>query len=226
MQVVQIPYCGNKCYIDDDAKHALLQQSITLAGDVATATKNYDSVQWKNLKEMVGDIAQRVSTKDQFLMEDYKFQILSGAVLPYVRIMTTRIKLEPRRFQQITKLLKLLCSDTQGNVSTTTPTSLQHHYHPAAVLLLLDEEVRRINSEAGWWQSELGSSLQSAVELQWLPILQDHRYLFLTACIAIYIATIVITLLHEEHEGYHHLSIHTTSQHVICIYASGKGFNE
>jgi hypothetical protein len=78
--------------------------------------------------------------------------------------MQTRISLEPRRFYQITRLLHLLTYHAKEST------------HPAEVLLALDEVLRYIKAEQGWWQSELGTSLQGAIDLQWMPILQDHRY--------------------------------------------------
>lgn len=186
MEVISAPYCGNMLCIGMDSKNALLQQSISLAGELAMSTKScYDSTQWKHLKDKVEQIAHRVSkNKDTFYMEEYKFQILSTAVLPYMSSMQSRMKLESRRFQQINKLLYLLCDENcqQQPPQSQPPQSQPHvespHPHPAAVLLLLDEVSREITSEAGWWQSELGSSLQSAVDMQWLPILQDHRWAY------------------------------------------------
>lgn len=163
---VSTRYFGNKYYINEASKNTLLRQTITLAGELATAAqKESTNEYWGRLKDQIGKFGNKISIDDSFHMEEFRFQILSVAVLPYMRTMQTRMTLEPRRFQQITKLLLLLLDE-----------SYSHHGHPATLLLLLDEEARRINNEAGWWQSELGVSLRNATELQWMPILQDHRY--------------------------------------------------
>jgi hypothetical protein len=107
---------------------------------------------------------------EEFQLEEYKFQILSVAVLPYMHTMQGRVRLEPRRFNQIKKLLYVLCEESVSGCGSVSGRS-----HPAEVLLILDEEVQRIKAEEGWWQSELGTSLQGAVELQWIPILNDYR---------------------------------------------------
>ena len=181
MEVITTPYCGKMLCIGEDDKNLLLDQSIKLARELAVSTKStscHHGEQWKQLKDKIGSIVHHITmNKDAFHMTEYKFQILTGTVLPYMTSMQCRMKLEPRRFQQINKILYLLCEESQ-HVQPQARTLVHFPVqspHPATVLLLLDEVVRGIHSEAGWWQSELGTSLQHAVDMQWLPILQDHR---------------------------------------------------
>jgi hypothetical protein len=188
----QRPYRGNDFPAPIASKRALLQQSISLATALTTthlttshlttslSTSTFTSTtaggggdgNWGQLKDKVATLVQRLSVPEEFQLEEYKFQILSVAVLPYMHTMQGRVRLEPRRFNQIKKLLYVLCEES---VSGCGSGSGSGRSHPAEVLLILDEEVQRIKAEEGWWQSELGTSLQGAVELQWIPILNDYR---------------------------------------------------
>jgi len=162
-QISALPYCGNKFYIDESSKTSLLNRTITLSGELALTSQKVKNENRLQLKSLIENLGQRVTVPDQFNLEEYKYQILTMAVLPYMHTMQSRMSLEPRRFHQITRLLHLLTDHTTEST------------HPAEVLLALDEELRCIKAEQGWWQSELGTSLQGAIDLQWMPILQDHR---------------------------------------------------
>lgn len=163
MQINALSYCGNRIHIDESSKTKLLNETITLSGELSSTSQKAKSENWLQLKKLIENLGKRVTVPDQFHMEEYRFQILMTAVLPYMHTMQSRMSLEPRRFHQITRLLHILTYHTAEST------------HPAEVLLALDEELRGIKAEQGWWQSELGTSLQGAIDLQWMPILQDHR---------------------------------------------------
>ena len=170
MEVITSSYYGNITYIDDTNKNKLLGETIKLSDELTILTKKYESKQWEQLRDKVGSVVQSASVMDQFYLEDYKYQILTSAVLPYMHTMQSRIKLDSRRFHQIKQLLTLLCTRNVSRKGT-----LQCPEHPAVVLLRVDEIVASINSESGWFESELSSSLRDAAETQWFPILQDYR---------------------------------------------------
>lgn len=79
--------------------------------------------------------------------------------------MKTRMILNKKRFSQINYLILILCKNKE--ISD----------HPANTLLEIENVITSIKNEKNWFQSEFEIDLERAVSIEWLPILNDNRYI-------------------------------------------------
>ena len=128
---------------------------------------------WMSLRDNLQDLKLKLrDPSGSHVVQLYKLQMLNDAVLPYIKdkmLSNMRLSLEKVRFIQIQQLL-LHLSPSSSSFSCA-------HEHPALVLTAVDRLVEEIKRERSLWPSELATSLDSAAQKQWIPILHDHRVL-------------------------------------------------
>ena len=99
---------------------------------------------------------------DQRVLQ-YQMELIQEGLLPYLGSLKGRMHVDNQRFKQISSIIRIILNNQND--------------HPALVLQRVDDIVLDIKNNAKFhlWKSELLTTLETATEKQWEPILADNR---------------------------------------------------
>jgi len=136
---------------------------------VAGALSRKSGSSWSNLKEDVTTLSNSLLTCTDCTRQ-WQIDICKESILPYLSSMisSTRFSLDAKRFAQLQLLLAALTPRPQLTLQ-------DQQQHPSVALLVCESVLVEIQSENSFFGSELGVSLERAINKQWLPLVGEHQ---------------------------------------------------
>lgn len=158
-------YLGRSNYllISDPVRERAIQQTMKATQAVELLTRN--ARDWTDIKNELLDTSVLLMDPE-ILLPQYKLELLSDALCPYLATMRSRISVSSSRLSQLQAIFQAL--DLHANRAGTLN-------HPAAVLLDIEQIIRAINEESTWFKSDLATKLTTAASSQWVCILTPLR---------------------------------------------------
>jgi hypothetical protein len=162
---LEVPYFGRSQIVSSDDPF-LLSLAGQLHAWLATLDTPPNDQNWIVLKDELIQLHYSItcSSNDALSLPQYRVDLLDSVIFPYLKSMKTRVLLDKERFQQLRVLISLV-SKSSANKSDDIYIVLQK----------VDDIVHSINSKRMLFQSELATKLRKYLEVQWVPIINDHK---------------------------------------------------
>lgn len=139
-----------------------LRKLVQIHESIVVISNNNGQEIWKNFEKDVSSLTNYMLNPDQRVLQ-YQMELIQEGLLPYLGSLKGRMHVDNQRFKQISTIIRIILNNQND--------------HPALVLQRVDDIVLDIKNNAKFhlWKSELLTTLETATEKQWEPIVADNR---------------------------------------------------